>query len=248
MTTEPPPGRPAVEIQEVRRIRLVEAPTPPLTPEARQAVDRAWEEAVRANPDLFDGPVVACTRLTRTGPHDVTVSWARTTYRRYVRRRGPGATPGLPALFVAVVQPAEDGRVLVGRMASWTATPGRWQLPGGSIEPPAPHRPLDSAALQRHAARELAEETGVDTPPGDLALWLVLRGARGSVGVVFLAPERPARWLRERNAALASAEAERGRGAEFDRVQLIGSDDELADLGGSCATYLAPVVRRYGRS
>ncbi|WP_274917718.1 NUDIX hydrolase [Streptomyces sp. WZ-12] len=248
MTTEPPPGHPAVETQEVHRIRLVEAPVPPQTPEERRAVDHAWEEAVRANPDLFDGPVVACTRLTRTGPHDVTVSWARTTYRRYARRRGPGATPGLPALFVAVVQPAEDGRLLVGRMASWTATPGRWQLPGGSIEPPAPHQPLDTAALQWHAARELAEETGVDTPPDDLALWLVLRGARGSVGVVFRAPERPARGLRERHAALVSAEAERGRGAEFDRVQLVGSAEELARLGETCATYLAPVVHRYGRS
>ncbi|MFK0295399.1 NUDIX hydrolase [Streptomyces sp. NPDC090442] len=247
MTTEPPPARSAVEIQEVRRIRLVEVPTPPLSPQEQHAMDHAWSEAIQANPDLFDGPVAACTQLTRTGPHDVTISWARTTYRRYVPRRGPSATPDLSALFVAVVQPTEDGRLLVGRMASWTATPGRWQLPGGSIEPPAPHQPLDASALQGHATRELSEETGVDTPPGDLTLRLMLRCARGSVGVVFQAPERPARWLRERHAALASTEAERGHGSEFDRVQLVGSTDELDGLGGSRAIYLTQVARRYWR-
>ncbi|MEW1654991.1 MULTISPECIES: NUDIX hydrolase [unclassified Streptomyces] len=243
---EPPP-RPSAELHEVHRLRLVEVAPPPLSPEEQLAEDRAWAQAVRANPNLFDGPAAACTGLAWEGPHSAVISWARTTYRRYARHRAPDTTPaGLPALFVALVQPTEDGRVLVGRMAPWTSTPGRWQLPGGSIEPPAPHEALDTAALRSHAARELSEETGIDRPPEDLTPWLVLRGgARRSVGVVFRAPDRPAHWLAERHAALRSAEAAQGRVPELDRIHLVGSADELTGLDGPCATYLEPVLRHY---
>ncbi|WJV44353.1 NUDIX hydrolase [Streptomyces flavofungini] len=241
----PPPG---VELLDVRRVRLVEAAAPEPPPWERLAMDRLWDEAVLANPSLFDGPVAACAGLAREGPHGVVVTWARTTYRRYALRWVPGATARLPALFVDVVQPTEDGRLLVGRMGRSTSAPGRWLLPGGSVEPPGEGRALDLAALRGHAARELAEETGVESAPGELRLWLVTRGAHGGVGVLFLAPPRPAALLRERFAALVSAEKDRGREPELDRITLVGSPAELAELtgpGADLADYLVPVMTRY---
>ncbi|MFE5660163.1 NUDIX hydrolase [Streptomyces sp. NPDC056517] len=59
-----------------------------------------------------------------------------------------------------------------------TAAPGRWTLPGGSVEPPADGQPLDGEALRRDAARELAEELGVRTSDGELRLFAVTRGHR----------------------------------------------------------------------
>ena len=162
---------------------------PLVPPTDRLAMNHAWEEAVAANPSLFDGPVAACAGLGWDGPRRLVLSWARTTYRHYALRRVPGAT-WLPSLFVSVVQPTDDGCLLVARMSSSTAAPGRWQLPGGSMEPPSAHEPLDLAALRRHAARELVEETGADTAPEDLTLWVVTRGENGSIGVLFLAPCR----------------------------------------------------------
>ncbi|ANZ14105.1 NUDIX hydrolase [Streptomyces noursei ATCC 11455] len=234
-----------VEVLEVRRVRLVEVAAPELSEDERLVMDRAWSAAVRANPSLFDGPVAASAGLVRDEPDGVLLSWMRTTYRHFALRRVPGVTAWLPALFVTVVQPSDDGRMLVGRQSSWTAAPGRWQLPGGSIEPPAPHAPLDIAALRRNAVRELAEETGNDAAPDDLALWLVTRGARASVGVVFRAPSQPADWLLERHAALGASERAKGREPELERVRLVRAPEELSDLGGPCVDHLEPVVRRY---
>ncbi|MDT0344422.1 NUDIX hydrolase [Streptomyces litchfieldiae] len=243
--TEPLLRPPGVELLDVHQLRLVETPAPTPSPEELRALNRVWDEAVRANPNLFDGPVVACAGLDWEEPHSLVVDWARTTYRFRALHRVPGATSWLPSLFVGVLQPADDARLLVGRMAPWTASPGRWQLPGGSMEPPEDHRPLDLAALRRHAARELVEETGIVTPPEDLALWQVTRGGNGNVGFLFRAPSLPASAVRERYAALVSAETALGRAPELDRIAFVGSHAEVTGLGGPHADYLEPVVRRH---
>ncbi|MFH8796881.1 NUDIX hydrolase [Streptomyces sp. NPDC017941] len=236
------------QLLDVRRIHLVEGAAPPVPPGERTAMDRIWDEAVLANPLLFDGPVAACAAPARNGPHGLVLTWARTTYRRYGLRRVPGATACVAPLYTDVLQPTPGGRLLMGRMAASTATPGRWQLPGGAVEPPVDGAPLDLAALRRNAARELAEETGVVHLPAELALWGVALGAYGSAGVLFLAPRRPAALLRERFAALTAAERARGREPELDRIAFVGSRAALARLGGpgaDRADCLGPVVARY---
>ncbi|WP_330456172.1 hypothetical protein [Streptomyces sp. NBC_00820] len=137
----------AVDLWDAPRIRLVETPAPELSPRHRAAMDRHWEEAVRANPALFDGPVAALTGMERDGPDGLVLSWARATYRYRALRQVPDA-PTWPALFVAVLQPSDDGRLLVGRMSPSTSAPGRWQLPGGTVEPPDGQDELDLAGLR----------------------------------------------------------------------------------------------------
>lgn len=237
-----PPG--SVEFFDVPRLRLTEAEPPLLSPEDEAARDREWDKAVQANPSLFDGPVVACAGLEREGPHSLTLYWARVMYRHYALRRIPGNTAWLPPLFVIVVQPTPEGRVVVARMSPATATPGRWQLPGGSVEPPEEHEALDEAALRRNAARELAEETGVDLAPEELRLCAITRGKRRSVGLVFLAPPQPAAVVRERFEAMTAAEQALGRTPELDRIALVSSPADFVDLEGPHADYLEPVIRR----
>ncbi|WP_129839982.1 NUDIX domain-containing protein [Streptomyces sp. RFCAC02] len=240
----PPPEPPGADLLEVGGLRLTEvaAPRPPAG--ERLAMDRLWNAAVAANPSLFDGPVVACAGLSWDGPRRLHLSWARTTYRHFLLRRVPGAVSWLPPLFVAVLQPDGDGRVVVGRSAATTAAPGRWQLPGGSAEPPDDGVPLDAAALRRHAARELVEETGLTTDPDALALRLVTRGRRGTVGVLYVAPARPASVLLSRHSALVRTETTHGRVPELDHITLVGSPPELRELDGPTADYLEPVIRR----
>ncbi|MGI5254089.1 NUDIX domain-containing protein [Actinacidiphila glaucinigra] len=247
--TEPQLQAPGFEILDVRDLRLLQGAAPMVSTEHQVAQDRVWDAAVAANPDLFDGPVVACAGVEWDGPRRLILTWAQVTYRHYALRRVPGAS-ALPSLFVNVVQPTDDGRIMAARMSSSTAAPGRWQLPGGSVEPPQEHEVLDEAGLCRNAARELVEETGLDTVPGDLQMWAVTRGENASIGVVYLAPPRPEAVLLDRFEAVAAAERACGREPELelDRVALVRSVGELAELSGPHADYLAPIVRRYSES
>jgi len=233
-----------VDLFEVEQLLLTEDAEPPLRPQEVQARDRVWDMAVRANPTLFDGPVVACGGLERTDPLTLRLSWVRVTYRHYALRRVPGAA-ALPSLFVNVVQPTDDGRVLAARMSPSTAAPGRWQLPGGSVEPPEDRAVLDELALAGQAARELAEELGIGAAAEDLKLWVVTRGENGSVGLTYLAPPHPEATLSAAFTAAAAAERAQGREPELDDIALVRSPDELAGLAGPHADYLEPVVRRF---
>jgi 8-oxo-dGTP pyrophosphatase MutT (NUDIX family) len=188
--------------------------------------------------------VAACAGLGWIGPRALKLSWTRVTYRHYALRRVAGAT-ALPSLFVNVVQPTDDGRVVTVRMSASTAAPGRWQLPGGSVEPPDDGQVLDEAALGGQASRELVEEMGIHAGPGMLRLWGVTRGENGSVGLTYLAPALPESAVREDFAAAARAERAQGRAPELDEMVLVCSPDELAGLVGPLADYLEPVVRRY---
>ncbi|MCG6499751.1 NUDIX hydrolase [Kitasatospora sp. A2-31] len=231
-----PPTR--SEVLDVRDLVLVEAPPLRLSAEERAARDRVWDEAVRRNPALFDGPVVACTGVSWDGPGRLVVSWTRATYRHYALRNVPGTTVPTASLSVSVLQPTSDRRLLVGRMSPATATPGRWQPPGGSVEPRPDGRPLDTADLHREAARELAEETGIRAAPEELRLWAVTRGPYGSIGVLFLAPALPRALVCERFAALPPER-------ELVEIAFVGSPAELARLAGPRAEYLGAALHRY---
>ncbi|MBX9399528.1 NUDIX domain-containing protein [Streptomyces sp. TRM72054] len=242
--TLPPVG---IDLFDAERLHLVEAEAPALSPGNESARDRVWDRAIQANPKLFDGPVVACAGLGWAGPRTLILSWVRVTYRHYALRHVPGAT-ALPALFVNVVQPTHDGRVLAARMSQTTVSPGRWQLPGGCVEPPHDGEDLDEAALGGQAARELVEEMGIATDPEALRLWVVTRGEYSSVGLTYLAPPLPESALRKGFAAAANVERAQGREPELDAIALVRSADELACLVGPHADYLEPIVRRYTRA
>ncbi|MEV7200228.1 NUDIX hydrolase [Streptomyces griseoluteus] len=232
------------ELWDVSRLRFEETAPPALTPAQRTAMDHRWAAAVTANPTLFDGPVAALAGFERDGAGGLSVSWTRLTYRYRVLRGLPDA-PAVAELFVAVLQPCDDGRLLVGRMSPTTSAPGRWQPPGGTLEPPADRAALDLEVFRLHAARELAEETGADTAADALVPGPVVLDAGGGLGFLFVAPPRPACELRERYAQLARAEVASGVDPEFDRVELIGSSSELRSLPGPSASYLELVAGRF---
>ncbi|MGW3820636.1 NUDIX domain-containing protein [Streptomyces sp. NPDC005046] len=148
---------------------------------------------------------------------------------------------------VDVLQPAHDGSLLVARMSPATAHPGRWHLPGGSVEQPDPGASLDRNALQHNAARELLEELGTEVPPAELTLWVVTRGDHGNIGVHFAAPPETAVALRDRFASAESAAAAVGQVPELDQIAFVQSPADLATLERPHVDYLEPLVDRYAR-
>ncbi|MER7515501.1 NUDIX domain-containing protein [Streptomyces sp. NPDC126499] len=240
----------AVEFVDAERVDFTECPPPPLSPEERREVDRLWARTTARNPATFDGPLVASLGLDRPAPGRRTVRWARMTYRhRALRELRPAEdVPG--SVFVTVLLPTDEGLV-VGRGSAATAAPGRWTLPGGAAEPPAPGLPLDLAVLRRHAVRELAEELGVRVPHSAPRLWAVTRQARfGSLGFHFLAPPVPAALVRRRHAALAAAQSAYGAGCgvgpgpgpELDAIAFVSAPRTVA---APEADYLPQLLDRY---
>ncbi|MEU2655919.1 NUDIX domain-containing protein [Streptomyces sp. NPDC007325] len=233
-----------LKLYDVEHLLLAETGEPPVSARDAEARDRVWEMAVRSNPALFDGPVVACGGVEWEGPRTLRLFWARVTYRHYALRRVPGAV-ALPSLFVNVLQPDTDGRVLAVRMSPSTAAPGRWQLPGGSVEPPEVGAVLDEATLAGQAARELVEELGVEAADEDLRLWAVTRGENGSIGLTYRAPARAEATLHAGLESARAADRARGREPELDAIALLADAAELSGLQGAHADYLEQVVRRF---
>jgi 8-oxo-dGTP pyrophosphatase MutT (NUDIX family) len=156
-----------------------------LAPASEQRCADHWATAARANPALFDGPIVLATALGWDGAR-CSIGYVASSYSKYVWTRNVGARAGphVGALYASVLAITADGYLLTGRMSAHTSTPGRIQLPGGNIEPhPAG---LTEPVARATAAQELAEETGVALDATALALTHVIRSEDSAdVGVLY---------------------------------------------------------------
>jgi 8-oxo-dGTP pyrophosphatase MutT (NUDIX family) len=165
-------------------------------------------------------------------------------YRYRVLRKNSDA-PALSSVFVCVLQPTQEGKLLIGHMSRSTSSPGQLQFPGGIMEPPSTGQPLTVAALRRHAAVELVEETGIRVAEEDLDLWLAARMPNGNVGFFFTAPALPDELIIQQHAALVESEHRHDREPEFSDVALVHSAGDLVAVDGNPADYLGPLVHQY---
>lgn len=131
-------------------------------PDAR--LDAAWERRVRANPRLFDGPMLAVVGVD--GPAGRVVC-RPDRYRRLAVPEEEGG--GALLLAVRGVMTARDaaGRehVLLARRGEQSRMyGGQWEVaPAGGVDPPEDGRAeLGVADLTAELARELREETGLE--------------------------------------------------------------------------------------
>lgn len=144
----------------VGEVTIVVDETAPPPPSAE--VLRRWEDAARANPRLFNGPIL---RFLAFDERARVIRAAVDTYQRYAmhERRRPPAEPARPERdvfhlavtgVVTVREQTGGDAVLLGRRGEQTLLyPGMWEhAPGGG---------LDSTDVYGQLLREMEEELGL---------------------------------------------------------------------------------------
>ncbi|MCP3801904.1 NUDIX hydrolase [Allokutzneria sp. A3M-2-11 16] len=201
-----------------------------------------WAAALDANPRLFDGPVVVVRSVTWQRDTCL-VRWSPGTYAHYLWRYVPGEHRFARILFASAVLTTLDGKLLLGVTAPGTSEPGRLQLSGGNVEPPASGRPLTSEVVAEEAVRELAEETGVTLSRDTAELWMVKEdGDYGDVGLFYRVPSLATAEIQEaftRHRAELSAKKEF---SEFESLAFV--DVPNADDPRRCVDYLPDLLQR----
>lgn len=155
----------SVATDRLTRIATVAArvsPAPwPLAVNHAEAIAAHWRQRVADNPAFYDGHVFVLRQLMISPPRvDAVFSLERFSAFLYLRDHPELDRDSLDGFCSAVIRSA-DGAVLVGRTSATTLNAGRLNVPGGFIDA-RDARPDGRIDIDASAARELAEETGLD--------------------------------------------------------------------------------------
>lgn len=153
-----------MSVTELAGCRLVLAEGAwPYALEHGEAIARHWEQATAANPSLFNGVVFIVAEWRIAAGH-LEARMLKTSFAAYLHWRDRGFQEGgYDEAFVTTVVLARDGGMLVARAVDGTLNEGHFVAAGGLIDARDVTREglIDPAGA---AARELAEETGLQAP------------------------------------------------------------------------------------
>jgi 8-oxo-dGTP pyrophosphatase MutT (NUDIX family) len=200
----------------------------------RAHIAAGWAARKAANPSLFNGRFFILNRFRLT--RDVLDGeCVETVYASFLHWRAGGyGGAAWNAFAMAAIHDARD-RLLVGKMAGWTANPGSWYPPAGSLEA-SDLQPDGRFDLIGNMRRELAEEIGW-TPPllTEHGAWtlIAIKGRLAMMRRIDL-PEDPDPFV-DRIRRHLTAETR----AELDDVAFIGRDERTAfDIPDYLRAYL----------
>jgi 8-oxo-dGTP pyrophosphatase MutT (NUDIX family) len=134
--------------------------------ENAEAINAHWAEAMRSNPNYFNG-VVYLVDDVAISDGALRASLLRTEFKSYLYWRANGFPPaGVLDGFGSALIRSEDGHIMLGRQRAGNVNGGQAYAPAGFID----GQDVDAEGLihiERSALREVAEETGID--PGAIA-------------------------------------------------------------------------------
>lgn len=146
----------------VRTVSFAFEPRPWAWAEAQaDRIDRHWAEISAGNPSVFDGKVLVLHRGAFEGDafHG---AFLQTRYSRFLSWRDFGFPDRtMRNCFAMGALRAADGAFLLGVMGSHTSNPGKVYFPAGT--PDMDDVVGEKVDIGGSVARELGEETGLDT-------------------------------------------------------------------------------------
>lgn len=151
----------------------------------RPRIDAHWRKLADANPKIWNGDVLICTRVALEGSV-LTGDFVKTDYASFVAWRDWGwPDKAVCNVFGSAAVLSSDRAVLYGRMAGHTLNAGKVYPPGGSLEM-KDVTPEGRVDVMGSIIRELEEETGLkasDARRGELLA--IFDAHRLSVAQVF---------------------------------------------------------------
>lgn len=217
----------------------------------QQQVDAYWHEVVEfASPQFFRGPVLTMTRVTWEPTVVVEAAFTDYAHFLYSRRHRDALSPEdrVRPIFAAVLPITQDGLLVVCKMGSKTARPGRIQCIGGTA--------IESDVVDRHfraevsARREMREEIGI----GAEELMIRERGVIGATvdpdggAAVVVTYDVGQSWQRFRDGVRQYLNAERNSGRTTELEDVVGIEwgerglQSLVTLGDPGPRYLRTLL------
>lgn len=192
-------------------------------------IDAHWGERTRANPALYDGPVLLAHRAEREpdgeGGATLAVKFFQTRFSRFLAWRDfgfPGA--GVYNCFSMPALRSADGAFLVGEMGAQHSVPGSIYFPGGNPEPADLRDGL--VDLEGSLLRELMEETGLSAQEAQLEPgWTIVSVGPRIACIKIIASPEPAAAIKARVDHYLAQQKE----PELARAHMISRRGQLAE-------------------
>jgi len=212
-------------VTRVERLDLMLSDRPwPFAVERRAEIDADFAKRCRANPHLWNGKVLLLHRYSIADAvfHGEFLTADYASLLAWKSWAPPDA--GVFNAFSAIAVVSSDGAVLLGEMGPSTANAGKIYFPCGT--PDMDDVSQGQVDFEHSAARELEEETGLDTRTLDVEPgWLIVK-----TGILIAAIK--VAHARE-NAATLTGHAERyiasERQAELSAIHMIRNLAEVTD-------------------
>lgn len=207
-------------------------------------IDAYWRERTRANPSLYDGPVLLGACVEHAVGHDgrsvLSIGFFETRFSRFLAWRDFGfPDAGVYNCFAMPALRSADGAFLLGEINPRHSSAGNIYFPAGT---PNSFDVLDGRVdLEGSLRRELEEETGICAEEGlmEPGWTLVFESRRVACMKLIQSPHSAAALLSRVETFLA-----REKEPELSRAHMILRRDQLANprLPGFMKGFLASML------
>jgi 8-oxo-dGTP pyrophosphatase MutT (NUDIX family) len=208
-------------------------------------IDAHWRKEIRANPSLYDGPVLLARRIEQVrgpcGGLSLSIGFFEARFSSFLAWRDFGFPDAeVYNCFAMAALRSRDGAFLLGEMSARHSNPGAIYFPSGTPDL-LDLREEGAVDLEGSVARELLEETGLSIDDARLEPgWtVVLDGQYVACMKTIVSPEPAATLVERAQAHLAQEEA-----PELAAVHMISRRGDLAhpNLMRFVRAFLAPLL------
>lgn len=226
----------------------------------KKKIEEFWQAKVEKHPHFFRGDLVTASNVQRNEKGEIVIDCKRTDYAHFLyEKTNRSKENSCCSVWAGNLLETKDNKYILGRMTDKTSSPGRINLPGGSIDYliDVSDGKIDPKVTAR---RELEEEIGIDSSNPEQVIESELRYIKvpceeiNSVGFLMKVKlNYTAEELKGYYKEFQKKRMEAGELIEFDEIFAIEKDKKkieefFAEHQGKRYDYLVELVEKDARS